>query len=212
MPNWCDNRITFSGPEKTIKKILKDAKGPHAHYNDIPHNKEWGAFEDIRIKSLFSQPAESNGPIYDFCFHSLVPIPEEYRRFPYDDNRAREARTLMGIHADVGGYSKQNELWGTKWDVDATPEILDNWEDEDKNKYMSFQVYCDTAWGPPLEFAQNVSGKYKDVEIETKFEEPGMGFAGTTTFLNGECIFEEEGECMCHECDLPMSECEGDCE
>ena len=116
----------------------------------------------------------------------------------------------MGIHADVGGYSKQNELWGTKWDVDATPEILDNWEDEG-NKYMSFQVYCDTAWGPPLEFAENVSEKYKDVEIETKFEEPGMGFAGTVTFLNGECIFEEEGECMCHECDLPISECEGDC-
>ena len=78
--------------------------------------------------------------------------------FPYDDNRAREARTLMGMHVDVGGYSKQNELWGTKWDIEATPEILDNWEDDEGNKYMSFQVYCDTAWGPPLEFAQNVSG------------------------------------------------------
>ena len=30
---------------------------------------------------------------------------------------------------------------------------------------MSFQVFCDTAWGPPLEFAENVSEKYKVVSI-----------------------------------------------
>ena len=177
MPNWCDNRITFSGPEKIIKKILRDSKGPHAYYNDLPYDADWGAFEDIRLKSLFSQPAESNGPIHDFCFHSLVPIPEEYRRFPYDDSRANKARALMGMCADVGGDSKQNELWGTKWDIDGTTEVIDNWKDDKGNKYMSFHVYCDTAWGPPLQFAENVSKIYQDVEIENKFEDPGMGFS-----------------------------------
>ena len=29
-----------------------------------------------------------------------------------------------------------------------------------------------------------------------------MGFAGTTTYLNW-CIFEEEGECMCHDVICP---------
>ena len=201
MPNWCDNRIIFSGPEKTIRKIIRDSKGPHAEYNNIPHEPQWEVFEDIRLKSLFAHPAESNGPIHDFCFHSLVPIPEEYRRFPYDNARA-----------DLGGYSKQIELWGTKWDVEATPEILDNWEDEDKNKYISFHVYCETAWSPPMEFIESVSKIYKDVEVEISFEEPGMDVAGSSKYINGECVFEESRPCMCHECDVPLNGCEGDCE
>ena len=43
----------------------------------------------------------------------------------------------MGMHTDVGGYSKQNELWGTKWDIEATPEILDNWDNiKHMHKYL----------------------------------------------------------------------------
>ena len=208
MPNWCYNKIEFSGPKKIIKRIMREAKGPHAHYNDVHHEPQWEVFEDIRLKSLFAHPAESNGPIHDFCFHSLVPIPEEYRRFPYDNGRADKARALVGAQPDLGGYSKQIELWGTKWDIEATPEIIKEWTDNG-NKYMSFIIQCDTAWSPPMEFLENVTDKYKDVEVEINYEEPGMGVAGTSRFKNGECIYDEERECICHECDLPLDKCGG---
>ena len=109
-------------------------------------------------------------------------------------------------------YMSRVSKWGTKWDVEATPEILDNWEDEDKNKYISFHVYCETAWSPPMEFIESVSKIYKVVEVEISFEEPGMDVAGSSKYINGECVFEESRPCMCHECDVPLNECEGDCE
>lgn len=207
MPNWCDNRIEFSGPARTIMKIIKKAKGPHAQYNDIPYKAKWGGFEDIRLKALFAHPAESNGPIHDFCFHSLLPIPAEYRRFPYDDARAGQARALVGAKGDCGGYSKQTELWGVKWDIEATPEITHKWA-EDGKEYMAFVVSCHTAWSPPESFAENVSRLYPDINVEIKYEESGMNFAGVTTYKNGECIFSEVGECICQNCDETLTICE----
>lgn len=65
--------------------------------------------------------------------------------------------------------------WGTKWDV-SDDDVIDIWEDRVS---MSF----DTAWSPPIEFYAYLTEQ--GFEVDAKFWEPGIGFAGYYTSEDG---------------------------
>ena len=71
---------------------------------------------------------------------------------------AEEDRNIMG----------QSNAWGTKWE----PDIYD-WNRDDNTIF----IYMNTAWGPPIEFYQQMEEKY-DFEIDASYYEPGMCFVG----------------------------------
>ena len=80
-------------------------------------------------------------------------------------------------------YDWRVNYWGTKWDVDAE---LTDYDDE-------MLIYeFDSAWGPPTEaFLSASKKKYKNLEFNLKYEEPGMCFMGIFKCENGKIIQDE---------------------
>ena len=186
MPNWCYNNLHVTGPEEDIKLFKAAACAPEQTYNLYrEENGKWAAHDDIRVKAI-SQSLPEPGPVSVFSFHGLVPVPEDYRRFPYDCNRAREIGEVVGETRTQGGYSWEIENWGCKWGA-AEPDLG---VDEPEHLEYSF----DTAWAPPLQFLETVSSKWSNLSFEIDYSEPGMGFAGTAMYKDGEEIFHEERE------------------
>lgn len=81
-------------------------------------------------------------------------------------------RDFFGYYVPVPKESQntlgQATLWGTKWE----PDIYDWYRDEN-----TISISMNTAWGPPIEFYQQMEEKY-DFEIEGSYYEPGMCFVG----------------------------------
>ena len=77
-------------------------------------------------------------------------------------------------------YSWNCANWGTKWDVE-----LENVQRVDAN---TLTASFESAWSPPIE-AYNQLAEL-GFEIDAKYYEPGMSFAGTYTTEEGECTIE----------------------
>lgn len=98
--------------------------------------------------------------------------------------------TLLGYDTSTEEYNKNwyelnNERYGTKWDVSVENSSIE---------YLGTEIkmYFDTAWCPPINFLQNLSEKYKDLEIHIFYEEPGMYFSGEQYFNRGSQTHSEE--------------------
>ena len=194
MPNWCINTLNISGEESAIKKFKNKARGHTQTYNDI-RGSGWPIHDDIRLRSLVSS-APDPGPVVDLSFHSLYPVPEDFRRFPYDDSSARELGDRLGEPRPYGGYQWENIHWGCKWGGCETELVSDVCEPT----FLQYNFH--TAWGPPSEFVEKISRDWPSLYFELEYEEPGMGFAGSVAFSKGECChadtwdieYEEEEE------------------
>ena len=184
MPNWCSNSVEICGPKEAIAAFVKAAKGRHACYHDcvVSGSSPWPAHDDVRLTALTRIPAELDSKDMDFCFNALYPVPEDFRRFPYDNGQARRVGEAVGEERKHGGYKWQSDHWGTKWDVDAGLE----------NHGTFVLIEFDTAWGPPISFFEKVCGDFPELTFELTFHEAGMGFAGKCTFDQGEFVEEEE--------------------
>lgn len=108
--------------------------------------------------------------------HAVIPLP--------DDLKDTTAPSRESNHDLLEKYGVDNwydfcvSRWGTKWDIfDTESEI-----DEDGVLYVSFT----TAWSPPIGVYQALLEQGYDVEA--KYFEGGMGFAGT---------FDEDGGYHC---------------
>ena len=185
MPNWCDNNLYISGPEDSIKKFKVTAKGPtssYNDYNDFRSGTKWPINDDIRVQAMnLSLP--DPGPIQEFSFHALFPVPDEIRKLPYDCNRAKEMAETLGLEVTQGGYSWENENWGCKWGASESSLF-----DEEKN-FLHYGF--DTPWGPPIAFLEKVAKDWPELTFEIKFSEPGMNFEGKAIFEDGEEVYHE---------------------
>jgi len=187
MPNWCMNKLNISGPERDIHLFKTKANGPVQSYNDyIPRNGgAWPIHDDVRLKALSESLPEPGEPSV-LSFHALYPVPDDVRRFPYDDTRAKEVGERVGCVRAYGGYNWEQQHWGCKWGA-SEPELQC-----EEDSFLSYSF--DTPWGPPMEFLKKVSEDWPTLSFEVEYEEPGMGFAGKTEFENGEITLEEEWE------------------
>jgi len=71
--------------------------------------------------------------------------------------------------------------WGTKWDV-SDNDVIDIWDDR-------VSISFDTAWAPPVEFYEHITGL--GFGVDAKFWEPGMEFAGYYTSEDGVTEFND---------------------
>jgi hypothetical protein len=186
MPNWCNNTLNVSGDKKSIASFLKAARGHHAGYKDAHWGNNgdgsWPAHDEVRVKALVKDPAPLYGNEHDFCMNALYPVPQDYRRFPFDDNSARKLGEAVGESREYGGYGWQTNNWGCKWDVDG--ELLESHE-----TFLQYQF--DSPWSPPITFFEKIAKDFPTLTFELEYYEPGMGYAGRSTF-EGDFFDEEE--------------------
>jgi hypothetical protein len=107
----------------------------------------------------FIKKCENEKENTKLSFNNLVPIPKRQEKNWYDWNI---------------------ENWGTKWDID--PEEISR----NKINERTYKYYFDTAWAPPYKWLEKVGKLYPTIKFKLKYEEPGMGFKGISTSINGE--------------------------
>jgi hypothetical protein len=187
MPNWCNNVLTVSGPESDVAAFMKAARGRGHSYNEYPYGNDWGAFDDIRLKVLTQTlPPSPEGPEEDLCFHSLYPVPDYIRCYPYDSGVAARVAKITGETRPVGGYEWENKNWGVKWGA-SDPRIQ-------SSEPGLVEYVFDTAWGPALDWHKKVSENWPTLHFSLHYEEPGMCFAGDATWEAGVTLDHDEYE------------------
>ena len=167
MPNNCQNILTIRGPEEDLKKFeekSEDGKFQLGHHIPCP-------------KELVEQTA------------NFTDKPDMIAKYGYSD-----------------WYSWCIANWGTKWDVyedyavwlstdksigtgdlNMNTEGLDETADEIKISFLS-------AWGPPTEGIQKISGLWPNLAFTIVYVEVGNDFAGTDNYKAGEMISSIQGE------------------
>ena len=166
MPNWCNNNLTVEGPEEEVARFIVAARGKAQFYR-YEFEKE-----NKRLRKI-GHPERTLADVEEeeeFCFHSLVPIPDDILEMAYDPH----------------GYNKERELWGCKWGCSSTMIIM-----REKGKVIyTFQ----TPWSPPIEMLITASKSFSKLTFILKWNELGMIGAGRYVFVNGEIIEAEEYE------------------
>jgi len=79
-----------------------------------------------------------------------------------------EGTLPRGDRKDWYDWSLKN--WGTKWDA-CEPDISHNDIDY-------FAVSFESAWGPPINWINNIMKDFPDLCFTLEYEEPGMCFGG----------------------------------
>lgn len=148
MPNWCENRISISGDKDKI--------------------------------DAFKKTALKGG---EFKFNNLIPMPEELQNTtsgwlgegtPEQKELEKKQVENLKKYGYKNWYDWANDVWGTKWDVDA--DVLA--EDDD---YI--EILFDSAWCPPIGVFNYINKAYPDLNVSWFYHEPGCEIAG---YLNNE--------------------------
>jgi len=147
MPNWCDNRVTFTheDPEQ-ITRLVNAAK------------------EGKLLNEFLPMP------------------PELLEEAPIGDDYESKRDAIVARNVQEFGYPSWYEWsidnWGTKWDISEVPEEMFELSNDGKTVSFSF----DTAWSPPTEWYDNISG----FDINAYYYEPGGGFCGRWNSEDGD--------------------------
>jgi hypothetical protein len=114
----------------------------------------------------------------DFDYNTVVPMPphqpdvDKPNAFWAEGNQGKEQEDLYG--KENCWYDWSIKHWGVKWNCKEA------WVDEEAGR-----IDFSTPWSPPLAVIQALSAKFPNATFTLGFDEPGMQFAGTYTYVNG---------------------------
>jgi Ferredoxin-like domain in Api92-like protein len=136
-----------------------------------------GAEKDVQRFKQLAKPKATQADV-DLSLASLYPIPEGV----YQGDLGPE---------ETQRYGKNNwrdwciTHWGTKWDADARLT----------NELPDFLVYeFESAWSPPVAWLTKVARDFPRLRFTLIYDEPGMGFAGTSIADQGKLIVDDRKE------------------
>ena len=148
MPNWCDNQVSITGPNKTIDKIEKIIK--------LEDKSDIGL-----LQFMYPMPKELND--------TTAPAPNK---------TAKEKKIVKARKLEFGAdswYDWRVNNWSTKWDVNEFYGIrrIELGIDESE---ISFGF--DSAWAPPIGAYENFLNENSNVSIKASYYEGGCDFMG----------------------------------
>ena len=176
----------------SLKKRSKEYKDKIDVF--IEHSK----MEAIRyFCDVLNMEADKYGNIISkyeaLSFEKALPCPKELvdnmfgneystdKTISEEQHKKNKEKLLIKYGAD-SQYDWNINNYGTKWDVNA--EITDETE-------TSISYQFDSAWSAPCEFFRHIALKFKDLEFNLTFEEPGCGFEGEFSIRGDEVLTDE---------------------
>ena len=116
-------------------------------------------------------------------FERFIPTPPEL--LSNDGlHKIENVEDLKKLYGSADWYSWRVSNWGTKWDI---TDIYGNHDAiVEHGDYWYFICSFDSAWAPPENGIAALSGIYKGCYFYLSFQEPGMGFMGYYSAMNGE--------------------------
>lgn len=146
MPNHCTNLVTLVGAPAEVARAVERLRGKDPTYKLSEHEQ--------RLVTLGLMNDSSGSKEYAFCFHKIIPVPDEILRAGFD--RA--------------GYDWQSKNWGTKWGAYDLDEDLAGYYDPAKNPGHIHYKF-DTAWGPPIPVLGRLAEMFPELRIYHSFGE-----------------------------------------
>lgn len=119
-----------------------------------------------KVLDLLEILKDENGQM---TFSKFMPMPKELETTssPVRDTVPEEERKkLVEKYGADNWYDWRCNNWGCKWDASESAFYKngDDW-------MISFQ----TPWGPPIEFLQALSKKFKEFQFELQYADEGLG-------------------------------------
>lgn len=84
---------------------------------------------------------------------------------------------LVPLPNGVWDYDNANRFWGTKWDA-SVQQVYDNGS--------TFEIYFDTAWGPPVSWLESVVALFPSLSFEMWCCEGGCDFSAHFEGMDGD--------------------------
>lgn len=157
MPNWCQNKLTVTGPKAMLDKFIADA----VDHRNVKNGDEP---TELSLDKLYPTPTDNE------IKNSKKALPK---------NATKEQKLLAALFAGStpDWYTWRVTNWGTKWDV--TAQVINH---EPKKIVYEF----DSAWAPPIEAFKKISNDYPDLKFALNYREDGMGYRGKTVVYDGD--------------------------
>ncbi len=213
MPNWCENRLSVSGPKSVIAEIVKavgldrgefDFNGIVPMPDDLHITKgsatSWG--EDVLYgdwKRVIEIPW-----IRERFFSAFGTIPEYREEMVAMIERVHgcyeepgvSAEAIFGLSLHDARQAKLNvDRYGFKdwyeWSVSKWGTKWNGGEvDVESLEPERFTIYFSTAWSPPVPIVEAMCEQFPEIEAEMSYAETGCWFAGKVYGSDG-CISDE---------------------
>jgi len=183
MANHVTNRVTFTGNETEVVKMLSEIKG-----------KEEDSFIDFN--TFCPIPKELEGTVSPVKIISQKEYAEQEKKIA--NGELTEQQKQWGLSRGItkklsaeyqkkfgadNWYDWQCANWGTKWNA------YDQYSNGDN------MIEFHTAWSTPYNAMVNLSNKYPTIEIFVEYADEDFGYnVGKYTILNGVVINEETPE------------------
>lgn len=185
MPNWNANNILINGKTEDILLFIKE----NFMTNENPYkDNDFGYILDF--EAILPTPINSEGNIIDDWYDwrhvnwgcKWSPNFEQCISLTLTDDEKDEDVILY----DYKSYAESN-----KFDETTILGLYSNLSNI-KHKEASLLIFCETPWCPPESIIGFWRDRYagKDIELNCKFYEPGVGFAGEIGFTKDGEIFE----------------------
>ena len=216
MPNWCENRLSVSGPKSVIADIVQAVgldRGEFDFNGIVPMPEElhitsgsstsWG--EDVLFgdwKRVIEIPW-----IRERCFAAFGAIPEYREEMVSMIERVHACYEEPGVDAELifalslrdARQAKQNvERYGFRdwydWSVTKWGTKWNGGEvDVESLEPESFTIHFSTAWSPPVPVIEAMCERFPEIDAEMSYAETGCWFAGKVYGSDG-CISDEPAD------------------
>ena len=161
MPNWCFNRVTFSGTSGDIENLTAQLESDETHFD---------------FNKIIPMPEELVGicsPVQ--AFKTKAKVDEYNSNVPEGVGQAithAKHKALLKKYGHAEWYNWSLENWGCKWNNRHEVDV----SNDSEHGYASYRF--DTPWGPPEGIYHALKEQYPEVTISWFYDEPGMEFSG----------------------------------
>ena len=164
MPNWCFNRVTFTGTSGDIENLVTHLESERSH------------FDFNNVIPMPPELSEVTSPVTAFKTKAEVELyNDKHKNVEFGAGKAithAKHRFLIKKYGHADWYNWSIATWGCKWNNGNEVGVSDN----SKNGHVSYDF--DTPWGPPEGIYKKLHETFPEVDISWFYDEPGMEFSG----------------------------------